>query len=187
MGLASPLTQGLKVGDIFSFDEKGKLRTTAVPLEARLRPLAHLACSVSSPDHSSQSGAQVPVRAIVLPLTDPMVSRRLNEATHRHLRPYKTVSIFYQNASIYHMTLHHTSTRDEPRPLKSKWEEVEEIRKAGQAIVGRCPVRAVLDRRGKHRASDPTLYWQRASASLQGRGHGGRGRGGAVSSRSRGV
>jgi hypothetical protein len=84
------ITQGLKQEDLFRF-------TTAVEAGTVVRPILHQ--------------LDVPVRAMVLPLTDKGVAASIRHAVDKELlQLYAPDSIWAQDHNIYHSTLYHASS-----------------------------------------------------------------------------
>jgi hypothetical protein len=89
--LGGVITQGLVQSDLFTFAKDAATRQLLpVPV---LKPL------------------DVPVRAIIIPVSDAAVSRKLRAALQAHLVPLVPASLLWlQNHTMYHSTLLHASS-----------------------------------------------------------------------------
>lgn len=87
----------------------------------------------------------IPVRAVVLPITDTRAVESIAQALNDFLPEHQyTDTIWYQNLSLLHSTLYHASTHLGPVPASAEQVEAEyaAIVNAANAL---CPVIAVLD------------------------------------------
>ncbi|KAK9830057.1 hypothetical protein WJX72_009459 [[Myrmecia] bisecta] len=102
----------------------------------------------------------VPVRAIVLPLTDSQASRSLHDALAQHLLPISQPSgIWLQNPAMYHFTMYHASHHQRPVPA-SPGEislEVDAVSAVGSTL---CPISIVLERVVVTSSGNVLACWQ---------------------------
>lgn len=120
LALASVSTQGMGLSDLFTLEE-GKLKPVLTALA-------------------------VPVRAIVMPLTDAQAASKLAAAVQQHLAPLVPANgMWPQDRNLFHSTIFHASTHLDPVPAGAGEVAAEA---AAIAEVGRraCPLHVVLER-----------------------------------------
>eukprot|EP00887_Chlorella_sp_A99_P006394 scaffold3.g6394.t1 len=89
----------------------------------------------------------VPVRAIVVPVTQAAVARRLADASLRHLVPLfpGEDGVWLQRGTLFHSTLYHASLHLDPVPASAA-EVAAEARAIAEVARAACPLRVVLER-----------------------------------------
>lgn len=127
--------QGRAVQDLFRRDSSGALEPILHPLD-------------------------VPVRAVVMPVTDSSLAHRLIAAVRRHLAPlFPSGALWLQDPELMHSTLYHASTHLEPIPASAA-----RVRKELLAVIevaeAACAVRAVLEAVVVTRAGTVVALWQ---------------------------
>ncbi|EFN53062.1 hypothetical protein CHLNCDRAFT_54034 [Chlorella variabilis] len=113
-------TQGMALGDMFKI-EGGRLRPVVTVLP-------------------------IPVRAIVMPLSDIQAALRLEDAVQRHLDPLMPPNgIWKQHHRLYHSTIFHASTHMDPVRAAPRDVDMEEylIKDVGHKA---CPLHLTLER-----------------------------------------
>eukprot|EP00884_Botryococcus_braunii_P018259 jgi/Botrbrau1/5116/Bobra.0128s0024.1 len=89
---------------------------------------------------------QVPVRAAVMPLLDKEASNAIFSAVQRYIVPLvDATGIWLQNSSLYHSTLYHASTHQDPVVASSE-DVQEEVRAISAAAANVCPLRIAIER-----------------------------------------
>jgi hypothetical protein len=95
--------------------------------------------------HSILHSLDIPVRAIVLPVTDTSAVEHITRSLDELLPKQRYGSrLWYQNLTLLHSTLYHASTHLEPVPATEEQIE-EEYDTIVRAATDLCPVIGVLD------------------------------------------
>ncbi|KFM24839.1 Translation initiation factor IF-3 [Auxenochlorella protothecoides] len=89
---------------------------------------------------------EVPVRALVAPIGDEVVARRLLAAVQAHVQPLLAENgLWMQDPRVYHATIFHASTHADPRAAPRRTIDAE-VGAASAALDALCPMRTVLER-----------------------------------------
>eukprot|EP00892_Ulva_mutabilis_P010295 jgi/Ulvmu1/7638/UM038_0065.1 len=119
LSLGAPITQGLSMSDIFQV-KKGQVVPQLLAL-------------------------QVPVRAIVAPVTDPVASHRLSDVFMKYIASLVPSSgVWPQNSNLYHATVWHASTHQAPVPV-NRVELDAEMQAVTRAMQDLCPLHLTLE------------------------------------------